>query len=140
MTAYRSFMTSRHFAEARAREMTLRPDMQRQFEEEGWALPDGPIWTLLRGEQVLGMGGFKPSGAAASIGWLLVGEDVTPRDWAFARRLMVSALGWARCHAIKRVHASPEASMAGAQRLLAALGFEATGREGDHIIMTKELT
>lgn len=139
MSRYHSFMTSRSFAEARAREMTLRPDMRRQFQEEGHELPAGPIWTLLESGRVLGMGGLKPSGAGASIGWLLVGEDVGPRDWAVGRRLMRRALEWAACHAIRRVHACPEASMDGARRLLVGLGFEPTGEEGDNIVMTKEL-
>lgn len=140
MSDYRSFMTSRIVAEARSRSMALRPDMQREFDAAGGLNKEGPIWTLMRGDRVLGMGGLEPRGAAGSAGWLLVAEGLTRRDWAMGRRLIVEALEWARRHAIRRVHAFPEASMDGAMRLLLGLGFVAAGREGDNIIMTRELT
>ena len=140
MSGWRIFATSRSFAEARARDMTLRPDMAEAFAREGRTLPPGPIWTVLDGDRLIGMGGLEPRGAATSLGWLLVADDLTARDWAMGRRAMGSALAWARCHGIKRVVVVATQGLPGARRLLEKLQFRATGTddEGD-MEMTMEL-
>lgn len=138
--AYRLQKVTALQARKLAESLPLRPDMREQFEAAGGDLGDGPAWAFGIGGRLLGLGGLRPVGAAGSSGWLLVGEGVTSRDWAAARRAIRTVLEWAARRAIRRVHAFPEASLAGAMRLLVKLGFEPTGREGDNIIMTKELT
>ena len=140
MSAWRIYGTSRPFAEACARHMTLRPDMAEAFRREGHALPPGPIWTVMKGDQLVGMGGLEPRGAATSLGWLLVADGLSARDWAMGRRAMASALGWARCHGIKRVVVVATPALPGARRLLERLGFRATGPDDDgDLEMTMEL-
>ncbi len=132
-------MTSQPLATARAANMALRPDMAEQFAGEQGTIPPGPVWTLLRDGEVLGMGGLEPKGASRSLGWLLVAEGLTPRDWAMGRRAMREALDFAARRAVRRVQALVEARRPEACALLLALGFVATDRDGDNIIMTREL-
>lgn len=119
--------------------MTLRPDMASQFEARGRRFPAGPTWAVMVGDRTLGVGGLEPQGAAASAGWLLVSDGLTVRDWAVGRRAIRKALDWSRQHAIRRVRVLVDAGQPGAHRLMRSLGFEATDRDGDGIIMTLEL-
>lgn len=139
MSGYRLEIIGGAEAVVRARGLTLRRDMRTQFDEEAGAIPAGPVWVFSDGPRTLGLGGLRRHGAGASVAWLLVAEGVTLRDWVAARRAIRDVLNWAATRSIRRVHACPEASMAGAQRLLVRLGFEPSGREGEHIVMTKEL-
>lgn len=116
--------------------LPLRTDMVADFHG---VIPVGPTWALWSGGRLLGLGGLEPRGAARSAGWLLVGEGVTARDWAGARRAMRHVLGWAAGRSIKRVCALVDCERKGALNLLRGLGFEAADREGDDIVMTKEL-
>lgn len=140
MSDYQLKMIPVRTAEAYAAQMTMRGDMAAQFEAEGGQLPPGPIWSLGTGERLLGLGGLERRGAGASLGWLLAADGLSIRDWAVARWALRSVLDWARSHSIRRVHAAVEAGNAGAQRLLASLDFEPTGRDGKEITMTLELT
>lgn len=132
-------MTAATQALAIARALPVRADMQRDFEAEGAALPIGPIWTLLDGDRVVGLGGLERRGAGTSAGWLLVPEGLSARDWAKGRRAILEVLQWAAWHSVRRVAAVVEAGNIGAQHLLARLGFEASDRDGDDITMVREL-
>jgi RimJ/RimL family protein N-acetyltransferase len=123
-----------------ARELPLRGDMAEQFAQAGATIPPGPKWAVEAGGRVIGLGGLSPQGAAASVGWLLVADGLTVRDWAVGRWALRTVMEWAASHSIRRVRALVDAGNPGAQRLLARLGFEATGRDGDEITMTRELT
>lgn len=114
----------------------LRPDMAEQFAAEGCRLPSGPKWSLRHEGRFLCVGGLEPHGATSSMGWLLTG-DLTPREWALVRRATETAMGWARAHAIRRVHALVATD--GARRMLEGAGFVATGRDSGETIMTREL-
>lgn len=140
MSRYVLQMTSQPLAAARAANMALRPDMAEQFAGERGVIPPGPVWTLLRDGEVLGMGGLEPKGAARSHGWLLVADGLTPRDWAMGRRAIREALDFAARRAVRRVQALVDCGSPGACRLLLGLGFVATDRDGDNIVMTRELT
>lgn len=122
-----------------ARELPLRGDMAEQFESAGGGLLTGPKWAVEAGGRVIGLGGLSPQGAAASVGWLLVADGLRPRDWAVGRWAMRTVMEWAATRSIRRVRALVDAGNPGAQRLLARMGFEATGRDGDEITMTREL-
>jgi hypothetical protein len=114
--------------------LTLRPDMQADFDN----IPPGPKWVLMDGERVIGLGGFEPAGAARSTGWLLCGE-MTRREWAMARRAMREGLTWARSHGIKQVFALVAGDRPDHAAMLARLGFSLSGQEGDDAVMKKEL-
>lgn len=116
--------------------LTLRADMVADYQG---VIPPGPTWALWTGDRLLGLGGLEPRGAAASAGWLLVADGVTARDWAGARRAIRHVLCWAASRSIKRVSALVDCERAGALALLRGLGFEAADREGDDIVMTREL-
>lgn len=116
--------------------LSLRGDMAEQY---AGVIEPGPTWALWDGERLLGLGGLTPRGAARSAGWLLVAEGVTSRDWTVARRAMRLVLDWAATRSIRRVCALVDCERAGAMSLLRGLGFEASDREGDDIVMTKEL-
>lgn len=139
MTAYRGYMVHSETALSMVRHLTLRPDMAAQFEATGRRLLPGPAWAVADGDRVLGFGGLSAQGATASVGWLLVSDGLTARDWAAGRRAMRAALDWARGHAIRRVRVLVEAGQPGAHRLMLGLGFVATDRDGDDITMTLEL-
>ena len=118
-----------------------RPDMAASFEAERGRLPGGRKWTLTRDGRPVGVGGFEPSGAAASMGWWLA-EDLDMRGWAAARRASREALDWARrVGPIRRVHVLAAGDRPAACRMLARLGFARTGAldDGD-VVMSLEFT
>lgn len=139
MSDYRLELTGATQGLALARALPVRADMRQDFEAEAGALPIGPMWTLYDGARVVGLGGLERRGAGTSAGWLLVPEDLTPRDWAKGRRAILEVLQWAAWHSVRRVAAVVEAGNIGAQHLLARLGFEAADRVGDDITMVREL-
>lgn len=114
----------------------LRPDMAEQFLAEGCRLPAGPKWTLRLGGRFLAIGGLEPTGSASSMGWFLT-ADLTPREWALVRRATRSALGWAKAHAIRRVHALVGDPVA--EGMLEGLGFTGAVASGGETVMTREL-
>lgn len=137
MSGWTLTMIGHAAATKQASAMTLRPDMAEQLQARDGQLPEGPIWGLYDGERVIGLGGLARQGAAASLGWLLIGDDLTRRDWAMARRAIAVALEWAGTRAIRRVHAL--VAMEGARRLLKSLGFRAAHADADGLTMTLEL-
>lgn len=117
--------------------LTPRADMA---EQRGDApLPPGPKWVLMEGDRVVGMGGLEPSGAGASLGWLLVG-DLTRREWAMMRRAVREVLTWARSHGIKRVYALVAEDRPAHAAMLAGVGFKLSGQEDGAAVMKAELT
>jgi RimJ/RimL family protein N-acetyltransferase len=122
-----------------ARDLPLRGDMAEQFAAAAATLLPGPKWVVETGGRFIGLGGLSPQGAGASVGWLLVADGLTVRDWAAGRWALRTVMQWAATRSIRRVRALVDARNPGAQRLLARLGFEATGRDGDEITMTREL-
>jgi len=123
-----------------ARSLTsVRADMAPDFEAEGCAVPRGPKWLLSDGDRILGMGGLEPRGAAASAGWLLVGDDLTPRDWANGRRAMRAAMDFARSRCVRRVGALVDPDRKAPQEFLARMGFVPAEHEEEGLMMALEL-
>lgn len=137
MSGWTLSMIGHAAATQQAAAMSLRPDMAEQLRERNGQLPEGPIWGLYEGDRVIGLGGLARQGSAASLGWLLIGDDLTRRDWAMARRAIAVALEWAGTRAVRRVHAL--VSTAPARALLKGLGFRAAHARPGDVIMTLEL-
>lgn len=106
-------------------QVTARLDFARAFEAEGRRLPDGPKWTLARGDEVLGVGGFEGQGNGRWAAWSYL-SDMTPRQWWFAALMARAAVGYLR----RAFHApwiqAVAADHPGAGRLLERIGFERT--------------
>ncbi len=137
-------MVTQERAEAAARSMILRADMAEQLAASAGVIPLGPKWLLTpefaqNGKLApLAMGGLEPSGAGASLAWLLV-SDLDRRGWVMVRQALLDCLQWARCHAIRRIHALVANDQPKHAALLSRLGFRLTGQEGHNAVMTLEL-
>jgi hypothetical protein len=115
----------------------LRADMAEQFEAERRTLPVGQKWALTQDGELLGLGGLEPSGAGTSLGWYLAGE-LTPRQWAMARKASREVLARAATRGVRRVHALTPVDSPDAATMLARLGFRLTGQENGDAVMTWE--
>lgn len=120
--------------------LPLRADMAAQFAAEGAKLPEGQAWELCRDGELRAIGGVEPIGGAHGAGWLLVGDDLTTRDWLMIRKALVEGvLGLRRTRTVRFVHAYADAGAPKAIRLLRRMGFEAAGREGDAVKLVLEV-
>lgn len=141
MTGVTLQMVSDATAPLAARSLTtVRADMAADFEAAGGAVPRGPKWLLSDGDRILGLGGLEPRGAAASAGWLLVGEGLTARDWAAGRWAIRRALHFARSRSVRRIGALVDPDKAAPRAFLAGMGFVAAEPEEDGLMMVLELT
>lgn len=106
------------------RKVAARADFAADYAKAGKILPDGPKWTLLDGETVLGVGGVEPLGSGCWGAWAYL-ADMSVRQWGFAALMARSVLAFVRqTFWASEIHAQ-SAAVAGAGRLLEKLGFMA---------------
>lgn len=107
---------------------TPRADFAADLEAAGFAVPEGPKFTLREGAAVLGVAGFVPL-APGQVGTWACLADLRPRQWVAAARLARRVCAWAAALNAVRIYADPADSDA-ARRLLAYAGFRPSPDDG----------
>lgn len=111
--------------------LTLRADFRHALDCAGGELPAGVRWTLMasrHGEETpIAVGGLEPIDRHVFGAWALC-SDMTPRQWAFARRCAARVLAWSERELYaRRIEAMAKADLK-AVALLRRLGFARTGK------------
>lgn len=105
--------------------VAARADFAEAFAQAG-ALHEGSKWSLMRGEQVVGVAGLSPMGEGCWAAWAYL-ADLSPREWGQVVRVGRASLA----HLMKAFRASRFQAVAaehpGAARVLVALGFKPSG-------------
>ncbi len=103
-----------------------RADMAQEARVNAWPWskgPPGPTWTLMQGDQVLGMGGAVQGEDGAWLAWATV-ADLGPRFWPEAVRLAGVVIDHMLARAdVRWLWAQARSEKPAAIRLLHRLGF-----------------
>ncbi len=87
----------------------------------------GPTWTILRGEDVIGVGGVCTFGRGAWDAWCCL-ADVSRRDWPTLIKLASRVLSYAvEQLGARTIEATARSNDARAERCLERLGFRGRG-------------
>lgn len=113
--------------------LNLREDFRVALDAAGGEIPAGLRWTIFGGtsweERPIAIGGLEPWSDGKTWGAWALTNDLTRRQWAFARLAAARVLAFAeRSYGARRIEAMAVANLK-AVRLLRTLGFSRSGRQ-----------